>query len=372
MEKLCSRDSCTGCGLCVVLCPKSCIAMEEGYLGHLFPVIDSARCINCGICAKRCPSRVFVFHSSPIKVYAGWAKDEEEYKSSTSGGAAAVLSKSVINGGGVVYGCSMLPNLDVKHIRVDKSEDLYQLKGSKYVQSSIVDIIPQLKHDILQGRSVLFIGTPCQVAAINGLYKEVPSNLYTCDIICHGVPSLKALKAHVNKVAPGKHYDSVLFRENTYVFKVISEGKEIYNSELFSERFKDLYINSFFDGFNFRDSCYSCSFARKERISDITIGDFWGLGNNKEIKEIPEHRHGCSAVIINTTHGQSLFNTVKSKFNHYERSFEECIRGNEQLQHPKRITTRIKLYRVINRVWYMPFVYYLVNADLILKFRRRK
>lgn len=371
MKEFCPKKLCTGCALCAALCPTSSIQMVEGYLGHLFPKINQATCIDCGLCQKKCPSLSTIEKTKPNLVYAAWSKDIVDYKTSTSGGAASLLSSKMIEEGGVVYGCAMLPDIEVKHIRVDSADQLSLLKGSKYVQSNIEEVIPLLKKDVKTGRKVLFIGTPCQVAAIKNIYKEKPKNLYLVDLICHGTPSLNSLQTHIKKVAPHHHYDNVIFRDDTYIVVVVVDGREVYRKELFTQRFSDLYLNAFFDGFSYRDSCYQCKYACPDRVSDITIGDFWGLGALEPADEIPAHQYGCSAILINTTIGKMLFDSIADRCHHYQRSVEECIKGNEQLRHPKELGPRIKIYRTINRYIDFPSAYYLANADFIIKYNLR-
>lgn len=143
MKTICSPKDCTGCGLCVSECPQKCISMVSiGSLEHLSPHINTNKCNNCGFCKKHCPSINNAKKEKIHAAYAAWSKDEKEYKSSSSGGAASVFSKFIVSKGGVVYGCAILPNIEVKHIRVDRLEDLEKLKGSKYVQSSIIEIFP--------------------------------------------------------------------------------------------------------------------------------------------------------------------------------------------------------------------------------------
>jgi Na+-translocating ferredoxin:NAD+ oxidoreductase RNF subunit RnfB len=45
------RSECTGCGLCVDICPVNAIRMEND-----FPIIDTNWCIGCGVCAVPCPA----------------------------------------------------------------------------------------------------------------------------------------------------------------------------------------------------------------------------------------------------------------------------------------------------------------------------
>ena len=198
MIVICEKKQCFGCGLCAYSCPKHCISMEIGNsFGHLFPHIDQSACVDCGLCQKKCPALHLPEKQRPITAYAAWSIDSEDYQSSTSGAAASVLSRHVLEQGGVVYGCAMLRDIDVRHIRIDNVSDIKKLKGSKYVQSDLMDIFASLKTDVETGRQTLFIGTPCQVAAMKRLFKNQPDNLILVDLICHGVPSLELLRQHI-------------------------------------------------------------------------------------------------------------------------------------------------------------------------------
>ncbi len=371
MRKICDNKICTGCGLCAARCPKHCITMKAGLLGHLFPEIDQNKCIDCGLCQKGCPSLSEIDCGYPQKAYAAWSKDAEDYITSTSGGAASVLSQYVISEGGVVYGCSVLPNVKIAHIRVDKQEDLYKLKGSKYVQSQIKDVIPQLRNDVKAGIPVLFVGTPCQVAAIKQLYKSVPDNLYIVDIICHGTPSNQFLKDYIQKdlkIDASKVTDVKFRLPDAFSLCVYDNDKLLYKSgNLWTHRYEDLYYNTFIDGFTYRDSCFHCHYAKPQRISDITIGDFWGLGNEVSDKEIPEHKNGISCVLPITDKGMELVDAVKGKLNIYERPVTEAINGNDQLRAPKEEDKDIRRFRLLCHVLSAKHSYQLVNWKIFLK-----
>lgn len=376
MRKICDNKICTGCGLCAARCPKHCISMKAGVLGHLFPEIDQNKCIDCGLCQKGCPSLSEIDCGYPQKAYAAWSKDAEDYITSTSGGAASVLSQYVISEGGVVYGCSVLPNVKIVHIRVDKQENLYKLKGSKYVQSQIADVISPLRTDVKEGRKVLFVGTPCQVAAIKQLFKSVPDNLYLVDIICHGTPSNQFLKDYIEKnlrISPEKVTD-VKFRTPTaYSLQVFVQKEILYASpSLWQHRYEDLYMDTFIDGVTSRYSCNTCHYAKPQRISDITIGDFWGLGKEVSDKEIPEHKKGISCVLPITDKGVELVDAIKDKLNIYERPVTEAINGNDQLRAPKEEDIRIKIFRTIAQRFGISVSYGLVMTDKIAKYKLRK
>lgn len=351
MKVICDYKDCTGCGLCAARCPKQCIEMEPGFLGHLYPEIDQDKCIDCKLCQKGCPSLQDIESSYPKKAFAAWSKDDEDYVTSTSGGAASVLSQYVISKGGVVYGCSVLPNIQIAHIRVDNLEALHLLKGSKYVQSQIKGIILQLRKDVKDGLLVLFIGTPCQVAAIKQLYKTIPDNLYLVDIICHGTPSNKFLKDYIQKdlKIDATRVTNVKFRlPDAYSLCVFENDKLLYKSNnLWTHRYEDLYMDTFIDGCTSRYSCNTCHYAKPERISDITIGDFWGLGNEVSDKEIPEHKNGVSCVLPITDKGMHLVEAIRHCLNIYERPVTEAINGNDQLRAPKAENNEIKRFRTL-------------------------
>lgn len=373
MKLICNKKDCTGCGLCAARCPKQCIEMKPGFLGHLYPEIDQDKCIDCKLCQKGCPSLQDIESSYPKKAFAAWSKDEEDYVTSTSGGAASVVSQYVISKGGVVYGCSVLPNIQIAHIRVDNLEALYLLKGSKYVQSQIKGIIPQLRKDVKDGLTVLFIGTPCQVAAIKQLYKTIPDNLYLVDIICHGTPSNKFLKDYIQKDLKIDAARVTNVKFNAFSLCVFEKDKLLYKSNnLWTHRYEDLYYNTFIDGFTYRDSCFSCHYAKPERISDITIGDFWGLGNEVSDKEIPEHKNGVSCVLPITEKGMQLVEAIRHSLNIYERPVTEAINGNDQLRHPKSKDWRISMFQKIKNLTGLKAAYYIMVADKITKYKLRK
>ena len=328
------------------------------------------------LCRKGCPSLVEIESRCPQKAYAAWSKDGDDYKSSTSGGAASVLTRHILDKDGVVYGCSVLPGIRIEHIRVDRIEDAARLKGSKYVQSSITGVLPALRDDVKGGRPVLFIGTPCQVAAVKRMFRQQPDNLFLVDIICHGVPSNKWLADYITeylKIDKNK-VTSVKFRlPDAFSLCVFAHDKMIYKSgNLWTQRYEDLYYNTFIDGFTYRDSCFSCHYAKSERISDITIGDFWGLGEEVDDSNIPEHKYGVSCILPVTAKGVALIETVKGSLNIYERPVTEAVNGNEQLRHTKAADWRIRLFRRLCGYAPIGFSYRMAVADKIMKNKIKK
>ena len=358
-----NRESCSGCALCAFVCPQKCIILKTGKLGHLYPYVDNKKCINCNLCVKVCPSNNDIQLQKPLVAYAAWAKDESEYISSTSGGAAAIFSKEMISRGGVVYGCTMESNCEVRHIRIDNTEQLPKLKGSKYVQSDINDIFPLLKEDVKNNLPVLFIGTPCQIAAVKSLFKQQPSNLYLIDIICHGTPSLLALKSYLNKKFGKCSFESISFRKGSrLLIEIKDKGKTIYSAN----HKKDLYYTLFMQGYTYRDSCHQCKYAQPKRVSDITIGDFWGLGRMGDCN-IPDHKDGISVILPITEKGEKLLKSISPQLNIYERPLEEAIKGNSQLHSPSLAGKRIRLFQTLYPLFGLEKSYKLAHIDNFIK-----
>ncbi len=365
MDRICDTNHCTGCASCMNRCPKQCIEMKpDDLLGHLYPVIDNDKCINCGSCQKVCPANNKLMFRKPLTAYAGWDKSENEYITSTSGGAASAFARYIIRQGGVVYGCAILPNIEVRHIRVDNMNDIFKLKGSKYVQSTIGMTYRSVKADLCQGRHVLFIGTPCQVAGVKSFVGEKNSDhLYTADLICHGTPPLAFLRKHILKKTMGQIPDQILFRQGAYLLLLLLRGKELYRSSLFEQRYEDIYYNAFFDGFSYRDSCHTCRYAQPNRVSDVTIGDFWGLEENLPL----EHPHGCSVLLPITEKGLELVNGISDEFNLFERTVGEAVNGNDQLRHPKEDDFRTRLFKKILPTVGVDNAYKLCMIDKIMR-----
>lgn len=371
MIKITDKSSCCGCNACAEICPKHCIKMYKDKNGFLYPKVDEKQCVNCGLCLKVCPCKTSLKEFQfPKEAFAVWTKDIEQHISSSSGGIASVLSRYIIEKGGVVYGCIAEGEI-VKHLRVDDICDIERLRGSKYVQSDIISIYSQVKSDLKNNKCVLFIGTPCQVA---GLKNFIPSksreNLYLVDLICHGVPSQQMFSDHIRSVMGNKKINKISFREKTDFILRLESDKIIYKSDLWKDRYVDMYYNGFIDGLIYRDSCYKCQFARPERYSDMTIGDFWGL---KDTEFLPnEHKNGVSVVLLNSDKGNSIFNAVKDLIIVYKRNVQEAIEGNTQLRHPSSYTKRARLFNILYSLLPFDMSIRICYTDIIILERLRK
>ena len=344
MDIICNSQLCTGCGACYNRCSQTAISMKEDDYGFLHPIINKALCIDCGACIKVCPVIVKTQLSKEIKTYAAVTKDEEIHMQSTSGGVATTLSKFVIESGGVVYGASFDKKINLKHIRVSCVDCLYKLQGSKYVQSNIDLVFRQISKDLCSKR-VLFIGTPCQVAGLeNYISPKYKKNLLTLSFICGGVPSQRFLKENLSFLL--NNAVDLKFRNGTdYGFFIYYPDKEF-----IIKRNDSRYFRGFDKKVTLRQSCYNCRFATRNRVGDITIGDFWGLNSGELIKAYK--KIGISIIICSTNKGVEFIKETNSLFKLEEHDIEETEKYNPRLlspaDKPKRFTLFRGLYKITN------------------------
>lgn len=340
MTEICPKDECTGCGVCAAVCPKDCIKIVGDDFGYLHPEIDNNICINCMRCAKTCPNNNVIDFHTPSHTFASWALDNEERESSTSGGIASVLARAIIAEGGVVYGAVGYGAGNVEHRRAENIEDIDIFKKSKYVQSTITkEIYQDISKDLSSQREVLFIGTPCQTAAVRAMNKK-SERLICVDLICHGIPSQKLLKEHIQMVV-GKDASGVTSfttRDEEGHYLTLWVGDRLIYRKPFPE---DQYLNAFQYGLFYRPSCYQCHYARPERQSDITIGDFWGLGET----DYPHRK--VSVILANTRKGRDCLTKIGNIVFMDPRPLIEAVDGNSQLRHPSPKHKYYTLFREI-------------------------
>jgi coenzyme F420-reducing hydrogenase beta subunit len=328
MENICSEVQCTGCCLCFAVCPKNAIIMTENVIGVVVPKINKELCINCGLCQKKCPQNIQNDMADPKFVYAVWAKDKKEQLSSSSGGAASVFYKQFIKHySGLCVGSSFQEGLFLAHKIVKTHEETIPFKGSKYVQSFMGNIFTQIEGYVKKSVPILFIGTPCQVDGIKTFLGKDTEYLFTVDLICHGTPPISYLQEHFRKYLIKNPELIVNFRTNNQ-FRISLSSSTGFKKILRN----DIYLYAFLKCLTYRESCYHCKYAQKNRVGDITIGDFWGI--SQDIASLEDAQNGCSAVLINTEKGKRLFDICRNEFIYFNKNIEEVSKENMQLNHP--------------------------------------
>ena len=310
INTICSKEKCTGCGLCTNICPTKAITMEEDNEGFTYPKINIEKCIHCNKCRKNCPVLNKNNNVEYNKEYlAVKNKNKDERIKSTSGGVFSIIAKYILEKKGIVYGCTLINNR-AKHIRIDNYNDLEKVRGSKYNQSTIIEIYEKIKEDLNNNKKVLFSGTPCQVAAIKKLFKD-NEKLITVSVICHGVINTKILEKHIKSIESetNKKLSEWKFRSKTnndwkksnVSYKL---DESIKNVEFTNDNLMYLYLKNMI----LRESCYRCNYKGDNNNSDIIIGDYWGIEvtNPKFYDNL-----GVSSVIVNSLKGKEIIDKIK-------------------------------------------------------------
>lgn len=363
MIHIVNKSDCCGCAACVQCCTKQCIQMQNDHEGFCYPVVDQEKCVSCGLCDKVCPIINSSISQAPQKVYAAINQDEPTRLNSSSGGIFTLLAKQTINAGGVVFGAKYDNNWQVIFDYAETLEELTSLQGSKYVQAQIGTSYRQAEGFLKQGRKVMFSGTPCQISGLKHFLRKDYENLFTVDIVCHGIPSPKVwnrylteLNYRLKRQSPFKSspqssesspISAVSFRDKTsgwkkYAFVVYGSFKEEDSKETsksilyFSPHRKETFIRAFRSNMILRPSCYSCPFKDKRSGADISIGDFWGIG---KISPEMDDDKGTSVIIVWSEKGLHSLPYDRMLYNEY--TFEDAERHNAGLKntcipHPRR------------------------------------
>lgn len=322
MKTVCAKNMCAGCMVCTNICKKNAITIIDDHKTYN-AVIDELKCVNCGLCEKICPNVTSVDRIEPIFWKEGWAADTKIRNSASSGGVASAIIYSFINDGGYVVSC-MFNKGEFTFALTNSAQEAEKFTGSKYVKSSPKTIYIDIDKKLKDGEKVLFIGLPCQVAALRN-FTNNHENLCTVDLICHGSPSPELLRMYLKeKSVDIKALNELDFREKT------SFGLRLSDKNIVFPRIVDMYTYAFLKGIDYTENCYSCSYASRTRVSDITLGDSWG----SELPEV-EKKKGISLVLCQTKKGEELLN--KSNLKLFDTNITRAIQLNHQLEFPSKM-----------------------------------
>lgn len=304
------KADCCGCTACESICNHHAITMQSDVMGFYYPQVDTSKCVDCGLCEKVCPfhSMHDVHSSSPI-AYLMRHKDSNELSKSKSGAAFVVLSDFILKSGGAVYGARLNSKHLVEHSAADDKEGRDSFRGSKYIQSNLKQVFPEIKEKLRNNHIVLFSGTPCQVAGLKSyIGSQLSRNLYLIDILCHGVASPAVWSDYIGQIEAkkGKKIKYCIPRNPKYgwdhnIDSFFFDGGGQFDSDFFTGYVYHKWITQ-------RWSCNKCPFTSLNRVSDITLGDAWGI--NKVAPELDNDNMGCSLVLINTEKGKILYDSI--------------------------------------------------------------
>lgn len=327
-------NRCVGCRSCEQVCPISCISINENHEGFLYPSVDEDACILCGRCINSCPIENREIHrNQPSEVWAVTNTNAENIMNSASGGASDIFVRTTLRNNGVAFGAVYDEKFHVHHIEVTTVDDAYKFQSSKYVQSDTENVYTQIKDRLKEGRKVLFTGTPCQVAGLYSFLGGDDENLYTIDLICHGVPSPKLFKKYVE-------YMEKILGEKLIYYNFRSKEKRGWGTHyLLKTKTKtktnalslDRYGKHFLASDCLRECCYECAYASIDRVGDITVGDFWGIS-----KSHPDFftAKGVSSVFVNTNKGYSMLKQMPGTEKLEKATLEEGMMKQGNLRKP--------------------------------------
>lgn len=331
MKEVLEKKSCTGCSSCASICPKGAIKLIQDNEGFMYPEIAQGKCINCGLCKRFCPVLNTKQNNSLNRCYVAYNNDSKAKKTSSSGGIFDAIAKKILNENGIVIGAAFNDRMELRHIAIEKTEDLEKLKGSKYLQSELDNIFSYIKEQV-NSRKILFVGTPCQVAGLHAFLKKDYDNLVCIDLFCHGVPSPKLFSKYIKELEEDNKSRIV-----NYNFRDKKTGWDTYSNTASFEDDKQIselqsnnsYMRLFLSDIALRESCYNCNFKVGNKYSDITLGDFWGVQ-----KYYPEmyNKNGVSAIIINTEKGKRIFESISNNLKYKKCELEEIEAGNPSLK----------------------------------------
>ena len=333
MIEVCKKEKCFGCTSCRKNCPSSAINMIEDDEGFLYPEINKALCTDCGICVSACPAAAELLPVT-AKLFFAAKNSDDVRKRSSSGGVFSALATVAFEQKGFVFGAAFDENLNVTHKSIDCIEQLPEVCGSKYVQSDLKNCFADAEGLLKQGKTVLFSGTPCQIAGLKACLKKDYENLITCDLICLGVPSPKVYKYFIQFISEKKKskVKKFCFRDKSLGWRGFTSCAELENGEKVQKKlWLKTYNNLFSHSFISRPACSLCQYASMRRPADITIGDCWGIERHHPKFE---DKLGVSLIIINTQKGKEMFEKVRDSLTVVEITEKQALQNS--LRAPKK------------------------------------
>lgn len=314
------------------ICPAAAISMEADEKGFLYPSVDKNKCTDCGLCSQVCAfQKGGLFQNLRHEIYAVKHRNLSIRLSSSSGGMFSALCQYVIRFGGTVYGAAFDSSFSVVHTRADTLEACEAFRGAKYVQSRLGQTFRQVRQDLLDGRMVLFSGTPCQVDSLKSYLKNVRGGtLITCDVVCHGVPSPLIWHEYLNFMGENPGISHISFRDKCRGWhhseiRIDREDGTCLSMSHGRNPFSYLYFSHYI----LRTCCGSCPYACMQRAGDISIGDFWGM--EQTMADFDDDQ-GVTLTFINSQLGRKIFDAIRPELIVREVSESECSQPN--LSHP--------------------------------------
>jgi len=191
LENVISKEICSGCGACILVCPFGCFEYAEEQPNLV------KKCEICGICPKVCPRYDFSQQGLEKLVFERERKPEEEfgvYRRLIVAQASDVNIRQGCQDGGVV---STLLTLALKNEMIDAAvasatikekplfpiprlastpQEVLECAGTRYTYSPNLLVLQEAVKQ--KKKSLAFVGTPCQIQAVRKV-EAVPLKKYS-------------------------------------------------------------------------------------------------------------------------------------------------------------------------------------------------
>ena len=288
---------CTGCGMCVSVCPTKCISMELNNDGFYIPVLNSnGGCVKCGLCIRICPQYITVEEKQPSSILSAVSKDETTLATTSSGGLCYEIAKKALQDGKKV--CACVYNYEehrAEHVVVESEQELEATKGSKYFQS----YTPKAFSKLFDGSEWVVFGSPCQIAAVDkaAVSKNVRDKFLLVDFFCHGTPSMNMWKKYISE-KDGEKIKKIEFRSKEFGWHKFSLRFTYEDGSEKSDFECNMFYKFFFNNLILNSSCYACHFKALKSCADIRVGDYWG-------EKYRDNTKGVSCCIPFTERGKN-------------------------------------------------------------------
>jgi len=284
--------------------------------GFSYPSFDMEKCIRCGSCSEVClntggqniqENRGESSSGNRFEQqFFAFRADDAIRMKSTSGGAFAALAGELLPEA-IIYAVTMDERHKVLYDALKKPEDISRFAKTCYVEAEAGDAFASVTELLSKDRPVVFVGNPCKVEGLLSFLGGTRPMLTTIDHICNGVPSPGAWEKYIEKLEGEGPVSDYKFRakerpDSAHCVTYVQNGKQ--HCALFNE---DPWSVDYSKGIGLRNACYSCKYARAERVSDLTLGDFWGI--EKSHPEFDDG-YGVSLLIANTEKGQRLVQRI--------------------------------------------------------------
>lgn len=295
------KRNCCGCSACAQRCPRHCITMQEDEEGFLYPTVATDTCIGCGLCEEVCPCLHQDMPRKPLTLETAINPDETVRQQSSSGGVFTLLAEQVLEKDGVIFGARFNDKWEVEHGHTETRDGLNAFRGSKYVQSSLENTFREAEEFLMEGREVLFSGTPCQIAGLRLFLRKPYENLLTVAIACHSVPSPLIWREyltglHLSDISAIRFRDKRISWEQYGICVIHDKGRS------FFQRYdRNPYMQLFLHGLSTRPACFNCPAKEGRSGADLVIGDCWGV--SQILPGAPNDHQGTSFVACLTEKG---------------------------------------------------------------------